>query len=325
MSNSDSHIDKEALLGKWLAETLTEDELRLLEQEENLEAHRRTAHAAAQWEAPDFDPQKAWAQFTAKAEGLDTQTQATLVRQFPQWITWTSAIAAGIALLILSYFLLTPRQVVYETMAGQEKSVDLPDASQIQLNASSEITFERNWEEKETRTINLKGEGFFKVQKQPQKPFIVKTSAGFVKVLGTSFNVWAREGQMDVQCYTGRVMVSNLDQSVIDTLRPGETFRINQQQTTESLKAEKGEKPSWTSDRQYMRLPLIRVLKEIEYRFGVEIDTKKISASILAAEINTALEKSKGLEHNLNAALSSKGIKYKMINEQKVELLPPGS
>jgi len=74
-----------------------------------------------------------------------------------------------------------------------------------------------------------------------------------------------------------------------------------------------------------MRLPLIRVLKEIEYRFGVEIDTKKISASILAAEINTALEKSKGLEHNLNAALSSKGIKYKMINEQKVELLPPGS
>ena len=130
---------------------------------------------------------------------------------------------------------------------------------------------------------------------------------------------------MDVQCYTGMVMVSNLDQSVIDTLRPGETFRINQQQTPESLKAEKGEKPSWTSDRQYMRLPLIRVLKEIEYRFGVEIDTQRISASILTAEINTALEKSKGLEHNLNAALSSKGIEYKMINDQKVELLPPGS
>ncbi|MEO0583450.1 MAG: FecR domain-containing protein [Bacteroidota bacterium] len=323
MSNSDSHIDKEALLGKWLAKTLTEDELRLLEQEENLEAHRRTAHAAAQWKAPDFDQQKAWAQFAAKTEGLDPP--ATPVRQFPKWVTWTSAIAAGIALLILSYFLFAPRQVVYETMAGQEKSVDLPDASHIQLNASSEITFERNWKEKETRTVNLKGEGFFKVQKQPQKPFIVQTSAGFVKVLGTSFNVWARDGQMDVQCYTGIVMVSNLDQSVIDTLYPGETFRINQQQTAEGLKAEKGDKPSWTSDRQYMRLPLIRVLKEIEYRFGVEIDTQRISASILAAEINTALEKSKGLAHNLNAALSSKGIKYTIISDRKVELLPPGS
>ena len=74
-----------------------------------------------------------------------------------------------------------------------------------------------------------------------------------------------------------------------------------------------------------MRLPLIRVLKEIEYRFGVEIDTQRISASILAAEINTALEKSKGLAHNLNAALSSKGIKYTIISDRKVELLPPGS
>lgn len=323
MSNSDSHIDKEALLGKWLAETLTEEELRLLEQEENLEAHQRTATTAAQWEAPAFDQQKAWEKFAAQAQ-LHIPHEAP-IRRFPPWAIWTTTIAAGIALLIVSFWLLSPQQLIYETMAGQELAVDLPDASQIQLNALSEIKFEKGWEEQATRTVNLKGEGFFQVEKQPQKPFIVQTSVGFVKVLGTSFNVWAREGKMEVQCFSGVVMVSNLDQTVMDTLRPGETLRVGGQRQAETFEAEKGATPSWTSDRQYMRLPLIRVLKEIEYKFGVVIDFSKIDQAVLSAPINTALEKSKGLEHNLKAALSSKGITYRVLENKKVELLPPGS
>ncbi len=50
--------------------------------------------------------------------------------------------------------------------------------------------------------VNVK-EGFFKVQKGNK--FIVHTPAGDVEVMGTSFNVFAREEASKVSCVTGKL------------------------------------------------------------------------------------------------------------------------
>jgi transmembrane sensor len=65
----------------------------------------------------------------------------------------------------------------------------LPDGTIVWLNASSEISFKANFNDNEDRTVSLKGEAYFEVAKNADKPFIVITNNQTVNVLGTHFNV----------------------------------------------------------------------------------------------------------------------------------------
>jgi ferric-dicitrate binding protein FerR (iron transport regulator) len=76
------------------------------------------------------------------------------------------------------------------TKPGSKTQLQLPDGSTIWLNASSNLTYDRNFG-KNFREVNLVGEAFFDVVKDPPHPFIIHTKAMDVKVLGTQFNVKA--------------------------------------------------------------------------------------------------------------------------------------
>ena len=60
----------------------------------------------------------------------------------------------------------------------------------VWLNASSNLTYEKDFG-KDLREVNLVGEGFFNVVKDPAHPFVIHTKVLDVKVLGTEFNVKA--------------------------------------------------------------------------------------------------------------------------------------
>lgn len=77
------------------------------------------------------------------------------------------------------------------TPTGGFFKIVLPDGSRVWLNSESELTFPSQFRQSE-RAVSLKGEGYFEVAKNPQKPFRVSLSGGeTVTVLGTSFNVMA--------------------------------------------------------------------------------------------------------------------------------------
>ena len=78
--------------------------------------------------------------------------------------------------------------------------------------------------------------------------FLVKTELGTVRVLGTSFNVYEREGNFEVQCLTGKVEVSNQDQSEKVILTPGEVVSLNKQG---KLTKEASEIPTFATWRDY--------------------------------------------------------------------------
>lgn len=75
------------------------------------------------------------------------------------------------------------------TPRGGQYRIILPDDSEVLLNASSSLRFAKNIETQKLREVELTGEGFFKVRKSKEKPFIVYTSGQEVRVLGTVFNV----------------------------------------------------------------------------------------------------------------------------------------
>ncbi len=84
----------------------------------------------------------------------------------------------------------------------------MPDGSLISLNTNSELEYSKRFNKK-NRTVKLKGEAFFKVEHNPEKPFIINTGQLKIEVIGTSFNVNAKseEGDVEVIVETGIVKI----------------------------------------------------------------------------------------------------------------------
>lgn len=91
-----------------------------------------------------------------------------------------------------------------ETDMGEHMTVTLPDGSAVDLNAASTISWHPYWWKIE-RNVCFNGEGFFMVKKG--SAFTVTSTLGETTVLGTSFNVFARNQQYRVTCLTGKVKV----------------------------------------------------------------------------------------------------------------------
>lgn len=85
-----------------------------------------------------------------------------------------------------------PKNIV-STKNGSKSKVEMPDGTQVWLNAGSRIEYDGDYG-KDNREITLTGEAYFDVVHNEKKPFIIHTGAMNVKVLGTVFNVKAYPG-----------------------------------------------------------------------------------------------------------------------------------
>ncbi len=100
----------------------------------------------------------------------------------------------------LKYSQLTGQQaeevvVEYNTLevpVGGFYKLELPDGSKVCLNAASELKFPVRFAGKK-REVYLKGEGYFEVTKDTDRPFVVHLNKADVTVLGTAFNINAYE------------------------------------------------------------------------------------------------------------------------------------
>ncbi len=90
---------------------------------------------------------------------------------------------------------------IYNTLIipkGGEFRIQLADGSQVWLNSETELRYPVRFSGKERRVF-LKGEAYFEVARNAQKPFVVTTSGGVdVSVLGTKFNVTSYDNDEQV-------------------------------------------------------------------------------------------------------------------------------
>ncbi len=89
-------------------------------------------------------------------------------------------------------------------------SVVLSDSSKVWLNASSELKVPKVFKGNK-RNVWLKGEAFFEVAKNPNKPFKVYAHGTTTQVVGTSFNIRALDSAREVllTVVTGKVWFSS--------------------------------------------------------------------------------------------------------------------
>ena len=189
---------------------------------------------------------------------------------------WGLSIAASILVVLGCYFAFNFEEITYKTSYAEQKTINLPDGSEVVLNAKSVINFnEKDW--LNNRTILLKGEAFFKVKKG--STFSVQTSNGLVRVLGTQFNVKDTDTFFEVVCYEGKVSVTNNKKEYV--LSPGNAIRKVDGKDSEKHNKENS-LPSWLNgESSFVSVPLKYVILELEKQYNIEIDAHRIDDSII--------------------------------------------
>jgi len=178
---------------------------------------------------------------------------------------WKYAAAAAIA-LIVSGFSFAYLYTATETAAiGARQFVAFPDGSSANLNAESEIKYKPFWW-RFSRTVTLHGEAYFEVGHGNR--FTVVSGQNLVRVLGTSFNVFARTEKYSVTCLTGKVEVTTNRENIILTPNMQVTLRNSVMQVVENQSI------GWTQNKfSFTDAPLSEVVKEIERQYGIRIVT----------------------------------------------------
>ncbi|HEY0273140.1 MAG TPA: FecR domain-containing protein [Chitinophaga sp.] len=143
---------------------------------------------------------------------------------------WTAA-ACMLVLAGISYFLMkssaastaAPATFLVTNTGTGPRLVVLPDSSHVLLNVAATLCWKSDYNKK-IRGVQLTGEGFFEVNGEAGKPFIILTRDMTIRVLGTRFNVeaYAAEGMTRVSLVQGKVKVqAQKDSSITVVLQPG--------------------------------------------------------------------------------------------------------
>lgn len=172
----------------------------------------------------------------------------------------------------------------YVTHKGHQTEARLVDSTRILMNTDSNLTVEYK---KASRHVALeKGEAFFDVASDPERPFIVETEWGNVRVLGTKFNVFSSEEGLRVDVLEGRVEIiprSDLatpDREVFLTANQTVTVSSKPEAIAAIHSAQPEQIAPWRDGvLSFTDLPLSEVVKEINRYSNREI---KISSQSLA-------------------------------------------
>ncbi len=184
----------EEQIAKYLSGNMGREELEqfnvwLAQSQENKETLERYRLAWELLDSPEeIDVQRAWEKIS---ERLDLNGHKVIPMYGQTWFK----VAASVVLVFVSVFVLwrlvgvfsEPDRLSFEAESFV-KEFDLPDESKVSLKTGSKLVLLEDFGSAE-RKVNLKGTGFFEVERNEQKPFLVETDYGSVKVLGTSFLV----------------------------------------------------------------------------------------------------------------------------------------
>ncbi|HEY9046048.1 MAG TPA: FecR domain-containing protein [Ohtaekwangia sp.] len=205
---SEASPDEEKELLAWIARA-PENEKHYQEYKKLFDLSREHYTRKETDRAVDLDLE--WNHFlnTIQQKKSESNVRTLEPRSFAVWYK----IAASILLLavtgwIVLQFLPKGKDVQYQT-ASNTLTVSLPDGSQVTLNSHSSLSYSASYND-DNRTVALKGEAFFNVTRNPQKPFIIQANDAQVEVLGTSFNVLAYDSlsAVEVVVETGVVKLS---------------------------------------------------------------------------------------------------------------------
>lgn len=292
-------MKEDKLIQEWLSKETSADNFDQLEKaialSENLEIPGKTSH------------EDAWAGLLDKINTEASDNERLMVpahQSNKRWMVWAASIAA---IFVLGYFSLRdmPTPSVYSTKSANTLAHTLPENSIITLNANSSISLiEESWTD--NRVLSLIGEAFFEVS--PGSKFTVLTDMGEISVLGTSFNVFVRENELQVSTFTGVVKVEKDGKSIL--LEKGDQLSFTtKKESWSTTQFNLNHVATWRSGAfHFNSIPLQKVVNELERQFAIEIEV----ASDISQSIYSGFFSKTDLNEALQLVFVPMGMKYKI-------------
>ncbi|MBS7567083.1 FecR domain-containing protein [Mucilaginibacter sp. Bleaf8] len=235
------------------------------------------------WQAsapkPNADVSGAFNKLRSK---IGQETNKPVISHTTSRIKWYAIAASVVAILTFSgllfyHFGSSPTSTQFKevvTTAGQKKKIRLEDGTAVFLAPQSTLRFPGHFSSQ--RNVELRGQAYFEVSKNPHRPFVVHTASLDVQVLGTHFNVSSYQNQnaTKVSLLEGKVKVTISDNGLDEyLLSPGQELAVNHinhqvyRYALDSL-AVKG----WMSNTLiFKNEKLVEAAHKIEQMYGVRI------------------------------------------------------
>jgi transmembrane sensor len=245
---------------------------------------------------PAFDTDRAWRSLSGRIAGIETVPFTTHASR-SRWRT-PARWAAGLIAAAIAFALLVPvirgsgdsdAAKVFATGSTNVSTVHLDDGSVVRLAPNTELRVDANGK----REAWLKGTAFFAIAKRNGDPFVVHTSAGDARVLGTRFELSSAGSAVRLVVFEGRVALTATGSS--------EIVEAGQISSAEVGRAPSSPRPAdvqrlatWMSDVLiFQATPLNTVATEIERQFGTRVhvtDDALASRTISAVFDHQSLE-----------------------------------
>ncbi|WP_313156765.1 FecR family protein [Sphingobacterium multivorum] len=184
---------------------------------------------------------------------------------------------------------------IYQTIRtakGKQSRIYLTDGSVVALNSDSQLKFPLRYTANQ-REVELQGEGFFDIETNKQKPFIVKTIDQRIKVYGTKFNVnnYENEQTTKTTLFHGKVSVQNLIGTSPQKeyiLQPGEQIVLDKK--SKVLKQDKtGNEEQVLGWKNgvfiYDNATLGEIMKDFARWYNIEVDLETLPALTFSGTI----------------------------------------
>jgi len=261
---------------------------------------------------------------------------------------WYAAAVFIIAMTGIGYFFLNGRKesqkFAYATLTSSRHLIEnvntsnkpvtitLPDGSVIELASNSRVSYSNGFDSFSTRDIYLSGQAFFKVTKNPGRPFRVFANEIMTKVLGTSFTVrsFEKDATIQVTVRTGRVSVysqaaANTKETVTPNKLDGIIVTPNQQLVYQKSE-QKFQKilvespliivqPAIDRSMVYEDTPVEKVFDQLSKYYGINIlyDNELLKKCTVTADLTNET-----FYHKLDLICKAVGVGYEIVDGQVV-------
>lgn len=239
--------------------------------------------SASDEQNPVFNPNDQWEELqTIIKINTESRSEKT-IRLFP----WIARVAAAVILVLGFTFIFYQYknsssdnlnlQTMVQTDDSNQKVIELPDGSKVWLNRNSELLYPETFDA-DSRTIYLKGEAFFEVIPNKDKPFIVHSGISKTTVLGTSFNLraYSKEDDVRLTVVTGKVAFTLADDNEGVIVTPGDmAFLTNKTKSIDHTQNTDLNFLSWkTRYLSFNDSPIAELIQPLERHYGIQISVQ---------------------------------------------------
>jgi transmembrane sensor len=224
---------------------------------------------------------------------LDTMTNGSVM------IQGTSKAIKGNG--TISYTQGKSAEVVYNSVATQKGNtfhLQLADGTEVWLDAVSSIHFPTSFPGKE-RVVEVTGQAYFEVAKNPNQPFRVKSGNQEIEVLGTHFNINSFNAQqVETTLLEGSVKVSSGGQSQTVILKPGEQSTSGNNGTIQTkADPDMDEIMAWKNGRFHFNgNSMEEIMAQLSRWYDIDVEYKDRINEIFVADLQRDIPVSRLLE-----------------------------